>query len=120
MIWNETKIDEICKNTEYKFKNEEAKKEFERIVTVKSSNDYGKLVLNFANRWAKCMQYLVENEKFDVFQAANETIDACKIKGIDEFALGRSISVISKTWKYGDNLKAWSIERRNQNIQKEL
>lgn len=87
------------------FKNEKAKKEWD---TFKCNNQdfYGKGVVDFCERWAELMEKQITSGKklTEVSDATEKEADA---DGITGFMYGCAIDVLSQTWVYGEDLKAW-------------
>ncbi len=78
-----------------------------------SNDEYGKTILDFAERWAELLEKRIINNFEDsventIEKHAEETCDEIdKDFGISGYAYGCAISFLADTWEYGDHLKDW-------------
>lgn len=95
--------------TSLQFKNCEAKERWSYILKHDYfDNSDNEIIIDFARRWAKNIQYLMkqENKSFDqvVVSAAHEA----DIDGkVTLNHLDKSIDLLVEIWKYGDVLNEW-------------
>lgn len=97
------KIDET---TEMLFKDEDAKKNWGRIVEKLSPDSYDKCIVNYARRWAKYMQTLIA-EGNTVVKIAEEASFDCDFEGITGYMYNCAVNMLSDYWKYGQELRRW-------------
>lgn len=102
----EAEILHIDETVEMEFKDEEGKKAWEEMVEVNSKDPYGNGVVKYARRWAKYMQKLIAEGK-NVFEIAEKASHDCDIEGITGFMYGCAVNALSKSWKYGEQLRRW-------------
>ena len=96
-------VDEL---TEMEFKNATAKYDWEELVNKNSKNSCMNMV-KFARRWAKFMQYLMNEQGKTFSKAAECALTACAPEGISGLVYGASVVALSKSWKYGEELRRW-------------
>ena len=102
----EAEVLQIDDTIEMEFKDDEAKKAWDDMVEVNSKDSYGMGVVKYARRWAKCMQKLIAEGK-TVIEIAEKTSHDCDIEGITGFMYGCAVQALSKSWKYGEELRKW-------------
>lgn len=95
-----------------KFKNEQ-----EWILHVEANKDsgYGMGVMDYAERWANLMEKALEEGAClsDVADAISHEADT---DGITGFMYGCAVSILSKCWVYGEELRLWhNIDVQIQN-----
>lgn len=74
---------------------------------VESNQDpYGNACVKYAERWAMLMQPLIANGQ-SVANCANETSSLADVEGITGFMYGCAVSMLSKCWKHGEELRKW-------------
>jgi hypothetical protein len=71
-----------------------------------NSDDYGKGVFDYAERWARLMQ-LAMIEGRTLRDAAESTSHEADIDGITGFMYGAAASILSQCWKHGEELRRW-------------
>ncbi len=101
------KVLEIDESTELEFKDDEARQEWQEIVNINSNKEYGECVVTYARRWAKFMQYLMNNHDKRVTEVASNASFASDIDGITGFMYGVAVGILSDYWKYGEELRKW-------------
>lgn len=69
-----------------------------------NTDGYGKAALDFAEGWAKLMQVEIGKGK-TVVDCYDSTQNELGFWGITRFQFGCAVSVLSQTWKYGDELR---------------
>jgi len=97
------KIDET---TEMEFKDEEAKKSWEKMVKKNSKDFYSLGVVVYARRWAKYMQTMIAQGK-TVAEIAKDTSFDADLDGITGFMYGCAVSMLAECWKWGEELRKW-------------
>lgn len=107
MEWTKEIMDKVCQNTHIKFKDEKTQADYEKCVVINSNDNYGFGIVKFMDRWAKCMQYLIEEKGYNVAAAARETEFVCDLEGMSGFSFGCALNTLCKTWKYGEDLRKW-------------
>ena len=98
-------IEQMIKDEKIEFKNAAAKAKYAKLTLTNSLNSYGRGILDYMNRWAKAMQYLIKNEGYSVAKAARETEFTCDYDGITGFMYSCAFSTLCDLWKYGDELR---------------
>jgi hypothetical protein len=71
-----------------------------------NSDGYGKATLDYAEYWAKLMQLELLNGK-TIAECADKTQDEISFLGITGYQYGCAVSILSQTWKYGEELRKW-------------
>ena len=75
--------------------------------SVEANQDpYGKGTMDYAEGWAKLMQIEIAKGK-TVRECADETQKGLGFFGITGFMYGCAVSILSQTWKYGEELRKW-------------
>lgn len=68
---------------------------------------YGKACYNYAMDWANTMEELMKQGK-ELEDIAKETsFQVSEKHGITGFMYGMAVSILSSTWKYGEQLRQW-------------
>lgn len=102
----EAEVLQIDKTIEMEFKDEEAKRAWDDMVKVNSNDPYGMCVVKYARRWAKYMQKFIAEGK-TVIEIAEKASHDCDVEGITGFMYGCAVQALSKSWKYGEELRKW-------------
>lgn len=97
----------IDESTELYFKNEEAAKSWIQWTAISSKDSYKKVVITYARRWAKYMQYLMEKHNKTVDEIATSTSYISNIDDISGFMYNYAVSLLTHYWKYGEELNKW-------------
>lgn len=124
-----TKIREVKeaeRMAEYRAKEEKQRKEFEAKVegislelsdtegwekSRKANSDgYGSAALDYAEGWAKLMQKEIAKGK-TVAECYESTQDGLGFLGITGFQFGCAVSILSQTWKHGEELRKFHNKR---------
>ena len=73
---------------------------------TKNSDAYGHACFTYAERWAEMMeQAIVDGKKLeDVAEALSHEANK---EGITGFMYGAAVSILSKSWIYGEQLRRW-------------
>lgn len=81
-------------------------KEYWDIGKSKNNDGYGACIYEYAEGWAKLMQVEISkgNKLNDI---AAKTSFEMGFLGITGFMYGASVQILSKCWKYGDELRKW-------------
>lgn len=104
-------IMQIDKTTEMMFRNEEAKKVWDEITEKTSQSFYqDTAITDFARRWAKYMQTLINKGK-SVAQITEYTSNESDFEGITGHMYSCAINDLFKCWKYGDELRQWHNQK---------
>lgn len=104
-------ITEIVSKEKISFKNEEAKKIFEEWVKDYTYEGRVHSVVQFVERWAKYMQYLMREKGESFSSMATRTYKECKSPESQKeqsalFDLDICY-ILSETWEYGDEFARW-------------
>lgn len=67
---------------------------------------YGGAVVSYAERWARLMQGEIANGRA-VGDVAKQTSHDADLEGITGFMYGCAVSILSKCWKHGEDLRRW-------------
>ena len=111
-----------------KFQSEQAELDWQKDIAA-NQEDYGKAVLDYARRWAETMEAILDvigKEEFDESfgDIAKRTSYWANTDGITGFMYGAAVSILARTWLYGEQLRQWHNldcqigdegERANQN-----
>jgi len=121
---NEYKAEERANKRaeEYRLKEEKEKLDFqEKVKGIEldlidsdywntgldnNKDSYGKCVYEYAEGWAKLMQFEISNGK-TLIECAEKTSFEMGFLGITGFMYGASVNILSKCWKYGEELRKW-------------
>jgi len=97
--------------TNIEFKDDKAEKVWANYVG-KNQDSISKGVINYADRWMKCMQYYIFQGASVAESAQMSECDA-DFEGMSGFSFGWALSVIAEVWKYGDELAEWHNAKFN-------
>ncbi len=103
----ERKIFEVDASTKMQFKDRNSELIWTCFVYRNSKHFYNRSVAEYACRWAKYMQHLIETQNKTVSQIAENTSYICNIDGITGFQFNYALSALSELWLYGDELLQW-------------
>ena len=103
----ERKIFEVDASTNMQFKDRNSELIWTCFVYRNSKHFYNRSVVEYACRWAKYMQHLIETQHKNVFQIAENTAHVCNIDCITGFQFNYALSALSEVWLYGDELRKW-------------
>lgn len=67
---------------------------------------YGKATLDFAERWADSMEARVERGE-RVGDVAEECFREANVDGVTGFMYGVAVAILSRAWKFGEDLRVW-------------
>ena len=75
-------------------------------IKDKNTDGYGGAIVAYAEWWARLMQVEIAkgNQLADIADAASHEAD---IEGITGFMYGAAVSILSKVWKHGEDLRRW-------------
>jgi hypothetical protein len=79
---------------------------------AKNNDAYGAGIFEYAEAWAKLMQAEIASGK-TVAQCAEATSHELGFMGITGFMYGAAVSILSKCWKYGEELRKWHNKEYN-------
>ena len=75
--------------------------------TVEANSDpYGKAAVDYAHLWARLMEGRIANGD-TVAGCAEEASHLANVDGITCFMYGCAVSILSKVWKHGEELRRW-------------
>lgn len=81
-----------------------------RIVEVNKPSDddpgYGMAVVTYARRWAEMMEAAMEKGE-TLEQCAKRISHEANTEGITGFMYGMAVSILSKCWAHGEELRKW-------------
>lgn len=80
-------------------------KAWDRFV-ASNQDPYGGRVVRYAEEWARLMQSRVAAGK-TIAECAEETSHLADDDGITGFMYGCAVSVLSNTWRHGEELRRW-------------
>lgn len=100
----------VDEKTELEFKNDNAKNEWENFVS-NEHDSYYEAVITYTRQWAKYMQYVMKKYNKSVFEIAESTSKLYTIDGCTGYICGAATDLLSKYWKYGDELRIWNEKR---------
>lgn len=86
-----------------KFSNEE---DWNKFVETNSVDEYSNAVVTYAKRWAELMEELIDGGQ-PLEDIAQETSHIADTEGITGFMYGAAVSVLARTWVYGEKLRIW-------------
>lgn len=70
------------------------------------TDGYGQAVFSYAKRWARLMQARMCDGKSVADVAEKASYDA-NVEGITGFMYGAAVSILAKSWQYGEALRTW-------------
>lgn len=78
----------------------------------KNTEGYGAAIFHYAEGWAKLMQIEIANGK-KLIECAESTSFQLGFLGITGFMYGAAVAILSKCWKYGEELRKWHNKEYN-------
>ncbi len=75
-----------------------------------NQDDYGRGIIDYAERWARLMQVEINAGK-KLEDIADSTSNEADIDGISGFMYGAAVHTLANSWKYGDQLRKWHNEK---------
>lgn len=71
-----------------------------------NEEDYGKAIVEYAERWADMMEKEMENGKEleDIAESCSNDADT---EGITGFMYGAAVVVLTSCWEHGERLRCW-------------
>jgi len=88
------------------FKDDAAKAEYDKGWEVNKDEPYGARCFTYATEWADMMEAQMAKGKQIADIAAKTSHDA-DTDGITGFMYGMAVSILSQTWKHGEELRRW-------------
>lgn len=83
----------------------------------KNSDGYGRACFTYAERWADMLENLIESCDDDVTTIFVKNVDRLSheadIEGITGFMYGCAVSILTQSWKYGEELRKWHNREYN-------
>lgn len=95
----------VAESTTLIFKDENAKKRWEELVWINSTDKLMLAITTVAKRWGKYMQYLMETENRSVMEIADEAFFACNFCEPIYYPL--AVAMLAETWVHGKELREW-------------
>jgi hypothetical protein len=77
-----------------------------------NEDPYGRRCFTYARDWARLMQIEMANG-VELKDCADKTSSDADYDGITGFMFGMAVSILSKTWKYGEQLRLWHNSKYN-------
>ena len=89
-----------------------ADEELMKTYEEKNKDPYGGRCVSYAKEWARAMQFEIKqgNKLVDIADATSREAD---YDGITGFMYGASVAILSKCWKYGEDLRKWHNKEYN-------
>ena len=115
----QTKIHQISENTELIFKNSEAKalwQHWEQLLDYPENAGLYASAIPFAKRFAKWIQYLYGRCDKPFSYVADIAINSGNMDCIDFATFSRAITILTQTWKFGDELGSWFVNKYHLNF----
>lgn len=75
-------------------------------VKEKNTDEYGAGIVRYAELWARLMQSEIK-DGITVAHVAKQASHDADIEGITGFMYGAAVSILSKCWKHGEELRRW-------------
>lgn len=88
------------------FKNEKAEQDWNKTVEA-NSDPYGKASIDYARTWAELMEVRIAYSEDKIKDFAKELSHTADTDGITGFMYGCAVSILSKVWKHGEELRKW-------------
>ena len=101
-------FEEKTKGIEVEINDSEAYKDWKS----KNTDGYGAAIFQYAESWAKLMQVEMSNGK-KLIECAEPTSFQLGFLGITGFMYGAAVTILSKCWKYGEDLRKWHNKEYN-------
>ena len=73
---------------------------------VNSKDGYGKMIFEYADRWARLMQHYV-HEGEQISECAEKASHEADTDGITGFMYGAAVHILAQTWVHGEQLRQW-------------
>ena len=80
--------------------------EYQKYVTLNSSDLYSRGVVDYAEAWADLMEAEMAAGK-QLVEIAHEASDRADTDGITGFMYGCAVSALAKFWFHGEELRRW-------------
>ena len=85
----------------------------------KNLDPYGHGCFTFAERWAEMLEKKIDENPDNIPNILVENADRLSheadTEGITGFMYGAAVSILSKCWKYGEELRKWHNKEYNYN-----
>lgn len=75
-------------------------------AVANNTDPYGKAAVDFARSWALIMQAKIE-KGLKLKDIAEEASNKADTDGITGFMYGCAVSLLAKSWEYGEELRKW-------------
>ena len=108
-------LQEIAETTEIEFKSDEFKKMFEEIAEI-NSDSYGKLCIEFTERFAKFAQHLMAKHNKSLADIVDNVTILATVAGMNGLLYAHSMATLELCWKHADQLVEW----KNKMIEKTM
>lgn len=80
--------------------------DWRKCVTNNSNDGYSFACVRYANRWAAMMESKIADGA-TVRDIAKDTSHEADTDGITGFMYGAAVSILSRAWKHGEELRRW-------------
>ena len=93
------------RNADFSIADKKKQEEWENCKAINSKDDYSNCVIDYTILWAQYMEYLMakhDKKLSDIWDMSSHLAD---IYGITGFMYGCAVSILSSTWKYGEELR---------------
>lgn len=83
----------------------------------KNTDPYGRACFTYAERWAEMMKNLIEGSTDEpmkvIIDNAYRLSNEADVEGITGYMYGCAVSILSRAWKYGEELRKWHNKEYN-------
>lgn len=115
----QTKIHQISENTDLLFKDSEAKalwQHLEQLLDYPENAGLYASAIPFAKRFAKWIQYLYGRCDKPFSYVADIAINSGNMDCIDFATFSRAITLLVQSWKFGNELGSWFVNKYQQHF----
>lgn len=107
-------IKQEMKNNPFKIKNG-TELEYQKCKDA-NQDLYGRVVIQYAERWAEMMEQEIENG-MTVAEAAARTREIADTVGITGYMFGFALNVLGDFWEHGEELRTWYDQKYSFDMQ---
>lgn len=79
---------------------------WDKTVAANDDGGYGRAVMVYAAQWANLMEERLDRGE-RLADIAEQTSHLADTEGITGFMYGCAVSILSKVWKHGEELRRW-------------
>lgn len=115
----QNKIHQISENTDLLFKDPEAKalwQHWEQLLDYPENAGLYASAIPFAKRFAKWIQYLYGRCDKPFHYIADIAINSGNMDCIDFATFARAVTILTQSWKFGDELGSWFVNKYQQHF----